>query len=116
MNDWRGRVEHEHMLPRLPRQRVQRSDALDLVAEKLDADGVLHVAGKTSTRLPAHAEGAALEGNIVALVQVLDEAFQERLRPSMPPTRIGIIISLKSSGEPSRRCRRRWPQQGRRAG
>ena len=49
-------------------QRVQRGDAVDLVAEEFDAHGQFLVDGDDFDRIAAHAEGAAREGDVVALV------------------------------------------------
>ena len=43
-------------------QRVQRGDAVDLVAEEFDAHGQFLVDGDDFDRIAAHAEGAAREG------------------------------------------------------
>ena len=59
-------------------QRIELDDRFDLVAEQLDAPGLVLVVGREQVdRVAAHAEGAALEGVVVALVLLLDEAAQQ---------------------------------------
>ena len=53
-------------------------DALDLVAEELDADRPLLVRGEHLDRVAPHAELVAGEGEVVALVLQLDEPAQDR--------------------------------------
>jgi hypothetical protein len=56
-------------------QRIELGDRLDLVAEQLDAPGaVLLVGGEDLDDVAAHAEGAAVEVDVVALVLQGDEA------------------------------------------
>ena len=62
---------------RLAGQRVEGADALDLVAEELDADPALLVGGQDLDHVAAHAEGAALEVEVVALVLHLDQAREQ---------------------------------------
>ena len=47
---------------------MQRGDAVNLVAEEFDAHGQFLVDGDDFDRIAAHAEGAAREGDVVALV------------------------------------------------
>ena len=49
-------------------QRMQGGDAVDLVAEEFDADGQFLVYGDDFDRIAPHAERAAGEGDVVALV------------------------------------------------
>ena len=59
--------------------RVQRHQALDLVAEHLDADGVLLVDREDLDRVAADAERPAGEGVVVARVLHVDEAPEHHL-------------------------------------
>ena len=73
-----GRVDHqlvEHG-DLLAGERVDHLDALDLVAEELDADGRLLVGGVHLDGVAAHAELAAHEVHVVALVAHVDELPQ----------------------------------------
>ena len=62
--------------------------ALDLVAEELDADGALVLVGREDLdHVAAHAEGAAVEVDVVALVLDVDERAQQRVaRGTRSPT------------------------------
>ena len=59
------------------RQRVQRGDRLDLVAEELDPDGQLLVHRDDLDGVPAHPERAARERHVVAGVLHGDELAQQ---------------------------------------
>ena len=59
--------------------RVQRHQPLDLVAEELDADGVLLVDREDLEGVAADPEGAAGEGQVVAGVLDLDQPAQHRV-------------------------------------
>ena len=86
-------------------QRIELDDRFDLVAEHLDAPGLVLVVGREQVDgVAAHPEGAALEGVVVALVLLLDEAAQQGRcgRPSGPCA--GGRSSTGSS--PAGRCRR----------
>jgi hypothetical protein len=65
------------LLDDLAGQRVQRHDALDLVAEHLDADRELLVDREHLDRVAPHAERAAGEGEVVAGVLDVDEPAQQ---------------------------------------
>ena len=60
----------------LPGQRVEVLDRLDLIAEERDPVGRLGVGGHDLEHLAAHAEGAAAEHLVVALVLHLDQLAQ----------------------------------------
>ena len=63
---------------RLTTQRIHEADALDLVAPELDADRVrVFVRREDLHGIAAHAEGAAVKVDVVALVLQLDEATKE---------------------------------------
>jgi hypothetical protein len=55
-------------------ERVDLREGVDLVAEELDAEGVLVVGGVDLDDVAADAEGAAAEVDVVALVEDFDEA------------------------------------------
>ena len=61
----------------LTRQRVQRHDPLDLVAEHLDPDGELLVDREDLDGVAPHPERPAGEGEVVARVLHVDEAAQQ---------------------------------------
>jgi hypothetical protein len=62
----------------LAAQRIDLAHALDLIAPPLDANsGVRLVGRKDLDRVAAHAEGAAVEVDVVALVLHLDEAAED---------------------------------------
>ena len=56
-------------------QRIDLREVLDLVAPQFDAIGVVVVGGKELDDVAAHAEGAAAEIGVVALVEDLDQAW-----------------------------------------
>ena len=58
-------------------QRVELGDALDLVAEELDADDELLGRGLELERVAADPEPGAAEGLVVALVLEVDEVAQD---------------------------------------
>ena len=59
-------------------QRIELGDRFDLVAEHLEAPGPILVMGREQVdRVAAHPEAAALEGVVVALVLLLDEAAEQ---------------------------------------
>jgi hypothetical protein len=66
-------------------ERMKGHEALDLVAEHLDAHGVLLVHREHLDRVSAHAEGAALEGDVVAGVLDVDEGTQQLLAIELVP-------------------------------
>ena len=55
-------------------ERVDLAERVDLIAEELDAEGVLVVGGVDLDDIAADAEGAAAEVDIIALVEDFDEA------------------------------------------
>ena len=72
----RGREDHRMraLAVDLPRHDVELDDAVDLVAEELDAHRAVVVAGREDLDdIAAHAELAALERDVVALVADGDE-------------------------------------------
>jgi hypothetical protein len=73
--------EHEpvEQLDDLTGERIDRRDALDLVAEQLDADGPLLVGGVDLDRVAPDPELVAGEPVVVALVLQLDEPAQHRI-------------------------------------
>ena len=62
---------------RLPRQRVEGADPLDLVAEELDADAALLVRRHELDDVPAHPERAAPKLVVVAVVPRVDELGEQ---------------------------------------
>ncbi len=68
-----------HGLDHIARERVQRVEGLDLVAEHLDADRELFVDRDDLDRVAAHPELAAREVVVVALVLHIDEVADEPL-------------------------------------
>ena len=68
-------------------QRIDLDDALDLVAEELDADGQVLVGGEDLQHVAAHAELAAHEVLVVALVLDVGQLAQHAVAParSRPP-------------------------------
>ena len=60
-------------------QRVDLGDALDLVAEELDAVRQVGVGGHHLERVAAHAELAAPQLQVVALVEDVDQLAQHQL-------------------------------------
>src|SRR5690606_24960383 len=56
---------------------VDLDDALDGVAQHLDADGGIAVGGKDVDGVAPHPEGAPLEGDVVAVVIDLDQVAQQ---------------------------------------
>ena len=75
----RRREEDERVvvLHQLAGDRVHPGDALDLVAEELDADAALLVGREDLDRVAADAELVADERHVVALVLQLDEALED---------------------------------------
>ena len=78
-NVMRGRIDGD-VLKRarhLTVDGVEFADPVDLVAEELDAHGLVAVVRRVELhRVAAHAEAVALKGNVVALVANFDEALQ----------------------------------------
>ena len=60
-----------------PRHRVDDGQPVHLVAEKLDADGVIRSAEEDIDRIPAHAEGSPLEIRFGPRVQSLHQLVQQ---------------------------------------
>ena len=67
------------MVDDVPGNRVEGGDPVDFVAEELDADGQLFIHGDDLHGIAAHAEGAAREGDVVALVLHVNEFAQQRV-------------------------------------
>ena len=67
------------MVDDVPGNRVEGGDPVDFVAEELDADGQLLIHGDDLHGIAAHAEGAACEGDVVALVLHVNEFAQQRV-------------------------------------
>ena len=61
----------------LARDLVNLVDALDLVAEELDAHGVLGIGREHVHHVAAHAEGASVQVVVVAVVEDVDERVHE---------------------------------------
>ena len=94
----RERVE---LLDDLAGERVDRADALDLVAEELDADRPLLVRREHLDRVAPHAELVAGEREVVALVLQLDEPAQDRaLVALLAHVRASAAACAYISGEP----------------
>ncbi len=76
----RRREQHERveLLDDLAGERVDRGDALDLVAEQRDAHRPFLVGGEHLDRVAADAELVAREPEVVALVLQLDEPAEDR--------------------------------------
>ena len=75
-----GKDDHARQrLERVPGQRVEPGDAIDLVAEKLDANPLLRFCRAYLDRVAAHAKLAALKLDIIALVLNLNQARQQAL-------------------------------------
>ena len=55
-------------------QRLEAGEPLDFVAEKFDAQAVLASGGTNFHRVAAHAEVAALEGDVVPVVLQIHQA------------------------------------------
>ena len=83
----RRREQHEalDLLDDLAGERVDRRDALDLVAEELDPDGPLLVGREHLDRVAAHPELVAGEREVVALVLQLDEPAEDRALVALLP-------------------------------
>ena len=79
--------QHEpvELLDDLAGERVDRRDALDLVAEELDADGPLLVGGEHLDGVAPHAELVAGERVVVALVLEVDEPGEDRALVALLP-------------------------------
>ena len=75
----RRREQHEavELLDDLTGERIDRRDALDLVAEERDADAPLLVGGEHLDGVAPHPELVAGEVVVVALVLQLDEAGED---------------------------------------
>ena len=102
----RGRVDVELVAlgEHLAGERVELGDALDLVAEELDADDEVVVGRLELERVAAHAEPGARQGLVVALVLEVDQLAQHAVAP-IPA----------ADAQPERRSRRSRPaRRGRR--
>ena len=87
----RGRVDRaaRQLHDRVPGEGVDLGDPLHGVAPELDAHGLLVVGRMDLDRVAPHAEGATLEGDVVALVLHGDELFQQRVAPALLADRGG---------------------------
>ena len=74
----REQRERVELLDDLAGERIDAADALDLVAEELNANRLLLVRREHLDRVAAHTELVAREGEVVALVLQLDEPPQDR--------------------------------------
>ena len=98
----REQRERVELLDDLAGERVDRADALDLVAEELDAHRPLLVGREHLDRVAAHAELVAGEREVVALVLQLDEPAQDRaLVALLARRRASAAACAYFSGEPS---------------
>jgi hypothetical protein len=91
------RGENRDLLQRLlvlAADRVEAGEPVDLVAEKFDPHRVLGVGGAKLDRIAAHAEFAARELEIVALVLHLDQPREEIFAGQELPLRHGQTMSL----------------------
>ena len=83
----------------LPRHDIEFDDAVDLIAEKLDAHGAVVVAGREDLDdIAAHAELTALERDIVALVADGDELLEDRISIDNLPLVQGehhLVVALR---------------------
>ena len=76
------------------RQRLEAGEALDFVAEKLDAQPVLAPGGTQFHRVAAHAELAAREFDVVAVVLQIHQPRAGTVRATMSmPARTGMTIA-----------------------
>ena len=64
-------------------ERVKLGDSIDLVTEKLNANPLFGFRRANLDRVPAHAELASLELNVVTLVLNLNQARQQALPPEL---------------------------------
>ncbi len=118
--------QHEavELLDDLARERIDRRDALDLVAEELDADRPLLVRREHLDGVAPHPELVAGEGEVVALVLRARRAGRGSPAGRAPPPRRGSATASRTrrdrrarrSPTPTRRSRRRagtsarsWP-------
>src|SRR5204862_85406 len=83
--------------------RVDDADALDLVAEELDAVGEFLVGGPDFHRVAADTEGAAGEGDVVAVVLDVDELAQGQVAVGRVPGPQGDQ-PLQPLGESRQEC------------
>ena len=67
----------------IARERVDLADPLDLVAPELDPDGLLGVRGEDLDGIAADAEGALLEGDVVAGVLDPDQLAEDVVPPAL---------------------------------
>ena len=83
----RGREDMRlgHVVDDVAGQRMQRGDAVDLVAEELDTHGQLLVHRDDLHRVAAHAERAAGERDVVALVLHVHELAQQLVAVDLLP-------------------------------
>ena len=79
----------------VPGQRLEPRDALDLVAEELDAQGVLAPGGAELDRVAAHAELAARELDVVAGVLQVHQPVQEVVARHLHARR-GSVMTIAS--------------------
>ena len=87
---------HRHAVEAAERpacQRVERHQRVDVVAEELDAQGRLLVRREHFDRVAAHAEGAAPELVVVALVLQLDELAEDLVA-------VQALAALERQGHP----------------
>jgi hypothetical protein len=108
-----GRVDHELLRPRQhdAAQRVDLGQALDLVAEELDPQRAIGLVLREHLHdVAAHAEGAAVEVHVVALVEHVDEVAQQLVAHARAGPARGRRASTRSArARRGRRSRRRSP-------
>ncbi len=86
----------------LPRSGSIDGDLIDLVAEELDAQrAILLEGGEDLDDVAAHAEGAAVKVDVVALVLQIDEPTQQRVAAQLlADLELDDELACNSSGSP----------------
>ncbi len=100
----------------LARHDVHFAEAVDLVAEKFDADGDLRIGrGKDLHHVAAHAEGRTLEIHVVARILNADQPGEQFVARHLLSRGAGKCRGGRTPpARPGRRCRRRTRRRSRR--
>ena len=91
-------VDLQPLDQQLAGERIDSDDALDFVAEELDANRDLFVGGVDLERVAADAEGAADQGHVVAVVLDVDQVAHDLVAPqtrAAPERDDGVLIFLR---------------------
>ena len=92
-------------------QRVDSTDAVNLVPKELDAHTVgVRINRPDFNRIPAHPKPVALKRNIIALVLNVNQLADELVAAFSMPGRSEMTMSCSQLGHRASRCTKPTPQ------